>query len=48
MNEVQEQLQIIYKAQMQMAIDWAKDGSTIWDLKESLVRNLESELEMVE
>ena len=47
MNEVQEQLKIIYMAQMEMAIDMAQSGLTIWDLKDSLVRNLESELEMV-
>ena len=47
MNEVQEQLKIIYMAQMDMAIKWAKDGLSLWDLKDSLVSNLESELEMV-
>ena len=49
MNEVQEQLKIIYMAQMQMAKKWVQDSSKgeLWPLVDELVRNLESELGMV-
>ena len=48
-DDVKHQLEIIYMAQMQMAKKWVQDSSKgeLWPLVDELVRNLESELEMV-
>ena len=48
-DDVKHQIEVIYMAQMQMAKKWVQDSSKgeLWPLVDELVRNLESELEMV-
>ena len=49
LNEVQKTLLMIYRCQEEQAIKWAENpDTTIGELKESLVRSLETELEMNE
>lgn len=49
LNEVQKTLLMIYRCQEDQAIKWAENpDTTIEELKESLVRSLETELEMNE
>ena len=49
LNEVQKTLYMIYRCQEDQAIMWAENpDTTIEELKESLVRSLETELEMNE
>ncbi len=49
LNEVQKTLLMIYRCQEEQAIKWAENpDTTIEELKESLVRSLETELEMNE
>jgi hypothetical protein len=48
-DDVKHQIEVIYMAQMQMAKKWVQDSpkGELWPLVDELVRNLESELEMV-
>jgi len=48
-DDIKNHLEIIYRAQMQMAKEWVQNepSGELWGLIDDLVSNLRSELEMV-